>query len=105
MADCSKTSPTAVKSSLKCLDIQALLLKSAAKVFESPAKEQAKSQLKSTKRKMRQSLAEIGFGGHTHRHVKLHAIYAKIFVGMKYSDIGRAYGKDKSRIWKWVQDY
>ena len=53
----------------------------------------------------KEELAEVVFKRHASQGVILHAVYARLYVGLSFDAIGEAYGKSPSTIHCWVQRY
>jgi transposase len=61
--------------------------------------------IKMLRKERGRDLLQVVFHGHAHFEVKMHAVYARIYVGLKFRDIAKAYGKSKSTICNWVKDF
>ena len=83
-------------------DLQGVLEKREKKLAE---EKERSSLISSLKKERGRDLTAAVFRGHAHVDVKLHAVYARLYVGLRYADIGEAYGKSTSTIFDWVKEY
>lgn len=63
------------------------------------------NQLSAALKSQANSLPSIIFGCHATYEVKIHVIYAYIYVGLRLKDVARTFGKPVSTISNWVQRF